>query len=115
MWAAPMLDGANDLNSHAAPTLVLPWLRTVDALNTHDEGFALAVAGGVTTSLILPGSANAVGGQAFVAKLRPTQERSPSSLLLEPPFGLDGIASEVDREGVPPRWRHMKFVALFYR
>ncbi|KAJ7273060.1 hypothetical protein C8J57DRAFT_1316535 [Mycena rebaudengoi] len=108
MWAAPMLDGANDLNSHAAPTLVLPWLRTVDALNTHDEGFALAVAGGVTTSLILPGSANAVGGQAFVAKLRPTQERSPSSLLLEPPFELDGTASEVDREGVPPRWRHMK-------
>lgn len=46
-----------------------------------------------------------LGGQAFVIKVRPTKERSSSSLLLEPPFGLNG--SDVDY-GLPPRWRHMK-------
>ncbi|KAJ7650653.1 hypothetical protein FB45DRAFT_888386 [Roridomyces roridus] len=101
--ASPQLDGADDANSIKG--LVLPWMRSVDAINTHDEGYALAVAGGVTTSLILPGSADAMGGQAFAIKLRPTEERSSSSLLLEPPFGLNG--SDIDYS-LPPRWRHMK-------
>jgi hypothetical protein len=30
-------------------------------LNTHDDAYPLSVAGGVTTALILPGSANAIG------------------------------------------------------
>ncbi|EMD37401.1 hypothetical protein CERSUDRAFT_83171 [Gelatoporia subvermispora B] len=101
--AAPALNGAEDGNSLKDP--ILPWLRALDGLNTHDDSYKLAVAGGVTTSLILPGSANAIGGQAFVIKLRPTKERSPTSLLLEPPFGLNG--SNVDSR-LPPRWRHMK-------
>ncbi|KAJ7510331.1 hypothetical protein B0H11DRAFT_1958549 [Mycena galericulata] len=101
--SAPALQGATDGNSFKG--LVLPWLRSLDGLNTHDEGFKLAAAGGITTSLILPGSADAMGGQAFVIKVRPTEERSSSSLLLEPPFGLNGSAVDFD---VPPRWRHMK-------
>ena len=47
------------------------------------------------------------GGQAFVMKLRPTAERSPTSMLLEPPFTLNG--SHVTN-GELPRWRHMKYV-----
>ncbi|KAJ6577348.1 carbohydrate esterase family 9 protein [Mycena capillaripes] len=101
--ASPALAGASDGNSFKG--LVLPWLRAVDSMNTHDDGFVLAVAGGITTSLILPGSADAMGGQGFVIKLRPTEERSSSALLLEPPYGLNG--SEVDYS-IPPRWRHMK-------
>ncbi|EGN99656.1 hypothetical protein SERLA73DRAFT_159873 [Serpula lacrymans var. lacrymans S7.3] len=101
--AAPALSGASDANSMKG--LTLPWLRSVDGLNTHDDSYAHSIAGGVTTSLILPGSADAIGGQAFTIKLRSTQERSSSSLLVEPPFGLNG--SDVDLE-VPPRWRHMK-------
>ncbi|KAI0949512.1 hypothetical protein AcW1_009102 [Taiwanofungus camphoratus] len=100
---SPELQGASDGNSFKG--LILPWLRSLDGLNTHDEGYALVAAGGVTTALILPGSANAIGGQAFVIKLRPTEERSPSSMLLEPPFGYNG--SEID-PSLPPRWRHMK-------
>lgn len=50
-----------------------------------------------------------LGGQAFVIKLRPTEERSPSSMLLEPPFGYNG--SEID-PSLPPRWRHMKYVSI---
>jgi hypothetical protein len=57
--SSPSLVGADDGNSLKGP--ILPWLRSIDGLNTHDASFELAAAGGVTTSLILPGSANAIG------------------------------------------------------
>lgn len=57
--SSPALKGAEDDNSFNGP--ILPWLRAVDSMNTHDEAFRLAASGGVTTSLILPGSANAIG------------------------------------------------------
>ncbi|TDL19418.1 carbohydrate esterase family 9 protein [Rickenella mellea] len=100
---SPGLNGAADGNSVKAP--VQPWLRSLDGLNTHDDAYKLAIAGGVTTSLILPGSADAMGGQAFVIKLRPTAERSPTSMLLEPPYNLN---SSKTVSNSPPRWRHMK-------
>ena len=53
------LAGARDVNSHKG--LVQPWLRSLDGLNTHDESYRLSVSGGVTTALIFPGSANAIG------------------------------------------------------
>ncbi|KAG0708992.1 hypothetical protein DFH29DRAFT_821582 [Suillus ampliporus] len=101
--SAPELNGADDTNSLKAP--ILPWLRSIDGLNTHDTSYELAMAGGVTTAQILPGSANNIGGQAFIMKLRPTAERSPSSMLLEPPYTLNG--SHFDHS-LTPRWRHMK-------
>lgn len=51
--------GASDGNSRKAP--ILPWLRSIDGLNTHDASYELAVAGGVTTVQVLPGSANNIG------------------------------------------------------
>lgn len=101
--SAPALSGADDTNSWKGP--VLPWLRSLDGLNTHDDAYRLSISGGVTTVNVLPGSANAIGGQAFVIKLRPTAERSPSSMLLEPPYTLNG--THVDPT-LPPRWRQMK-------
>lgn len=56
---SPVLDGAEDYNSLNGP--VVPWMRSLDGLNTHDDAFHLSISGGVTTSLILPGSANAIG------------------------------------------------------
>ncbi|KDQ09069.1 hypothetical protein BOTBODRAFT_165096 [Botryobasidium botryosum FD-172 SS1] len=99
----PNLRGAADTNSPKG--IAQPWIRSLDALNTHDDSYKLSVAGGVTTSLILPGSAGAIGGQAFAIKLRDTAEGSASSKLLEPPYTLGG--SHVD-PSVRPRWRHMK-------
>lgn len=81
--SAPALDGAADGNSLKGT--IQAWLRSIDGLNTHDESYALAVAGGVrihcdicsdafliilkvTTSLILPGSANAIGALSCVRK-----------------------------------------------
>ena len=57
--SSPALSGSNDLNSFHGP--ILPWLRSLDGLNTHDESYSLSIAGGVTTALILPGSANTIG------------------------------------------------------
>jgi len=57
--SSPELNGASyDDNSFKGP--VQPWLRSLDGLNTHDDSYALSIAGGVTTALILPGSANVV-------------------------------------------------------
>ncbi|VDB85240.1 unnamed protein product [Peniophora sp. CBMAI 1063] len=102
--SSPYLDGASGDDNSLKGT-IQPWLRSLDGLNTHDDSYPLSVAGGVTTALVLPGSANAIGGQAFRIKLRPTAERSPTSMLVEPPFGLNG--SDVDYY-TAPRWRLMK-------
>ncbi|KAL0072430.1 hypothetical protein AAF712_000193 [Marasmius tenuissimus] len=102
--AIPVLLGAKDYDSPKGT--IVPWMRTLDGLNTHDDSYALSVSGGVTTSLVLPGSANAIGGQAFVIKLRQTDELSPTSMLLEPPQNL-----HLNKSGTPLRytpWRHMK-------
>ena len=53
------LTGSDDTNSVKAP--ILPWLRSLDGLNTHDDSYELARSGGVTTAQILPGSANNIG------------------------------------------------------
>ncbi|KAG7093103.1 hypothetical protein E1B28_009389 [Marasmius oreades] len=93
-FSSPSLSGSSDTNSRKG--LAQPWLRSVDALNTHDEAYRLALAGGVTSAVVLPGSAGAIGGQAFPIKLRPTSEKSTSSMLLESPFDS------------PSHWRHLK-------
>ena len=40
---------------------MLPWLRSLDGLNTHDDAYKLTISGGVTTANVLPGSADAIG------------------------------------------------------
>lgn len=59
MAALPELSGAADSNSMKG--IVQPFLRTLDAINTHDEAYAFMIAGGVTSANILPGSADAIG------------------------------------------------------
>ena len=48
-------------------------------------------------------------GQAFMMKLRKTAERSPTSMIIEPPKDING--SYVDLSD-PPRWRYLKYVAI---
>jgi hypothetical protein len=103
VYSAPALSGASDGNSLHGP--ILPWLRSLDGLNTHDDAYRLSISGGITTALVLPGSANSIGGQAFPIKLRPTEARSATSMLLEPPHTINGSTVPA---GAHPRWRHMK-------
>ncbi|KAF7778394.1 hypothetical protein Agabi119p4_2739 [Agaricus bisporus var. burnettii] len=100
--SAPHLNGAADTNSRKAP--ILPWIRSIDGMNTHDQAFELTVSGGVSTAQILPGSAGNIGGQAFVIKLRPTDEKSTISKVVEPPETLIKSSDNVTHV----HWRHMK-------
>ncbi|KAL1952082.1 hypothetical protein VTO73DRAFT_1231 [Trametes versicolor] len=101
--SSPELDGADDTNSLKAP--VQPWLRALDGLNTHDDSYATSIAGGVTTSLILPGSANAIGGQGVIIKLRPPTDLSPTGMLLENPYETNRTVYD---PAVSFRYRQMK-------
>lgn len=47
-----------------------PQLRVIDGIDPLDRAIDLALSGGVTTSLVLPGSANVMGGEGAPIKLR---------------------------------------------
>jgi imidazolonepropionase-like amidohydrolase len=64
----PHVQANNDLSDSSNP--VQPGLRAIDAINPDDPGIRMAVAGGVTTANIMPGSGNAIGGQTLYVKLR---------------------------------------------
>ncbi|KAF8914186.1 carbohydrate esterase family 9 protein [Gymnopilus junonius] len=100
----PILAGTVDFNSTKGP--ILPYLRIADGLNTHDEAYELAMAGGVTSIQVLPGS-NAVAGQAFIVKLRKMKDRSATSMIVDPPYNLK-IPGSRGADGTSFRWRHMK-------
>ncbi|KAF7317119.1 Carbohydrate esterase family 9 protein [Mycena chlorophos] len=102
-FAVPALDGAMDGNSPKG--LILPWVRSLDGLNTHDDSYPTSIAGGITTALVLPGSGNSIGGQAFVIKPRKTAEKSSNAMLVEPPYNINQSFPVLNG---PPRWRHMK-------
>ncbi len=68
VYAWPGTEGNEDGNEATDP--LRPEVRAADSVNAEDPAFALARAGGVTTVMVLPGSANLIGGQAAVLKLR---------------------------------------------
>jgi len=56
----------DDVNEATSP--VTPQMMMMDAFDYQDKAIYRALAGGVTTSLLLHGSANMIGGQAIVIK-----------------------------------------------
>jgi imidazolonepropionase-like amidohydrolase len=56
----------DDVNEATSP--ITPHMMMKDAFNYDDKAIYRALAGGVTTSLLLHGSANMIGGQAIVIK-----------------------------------------------
>ncbi len=69
VYAMPNTTAHDDGNEATSP--VTPDVHTADAFWPQDPAIERAVAGGVTTFQILPGSANLVGGRAITLKLRP--------------------------------------------
>ncbi|MGH9603101.1 MAG: amidohydrolase, partial [Terriglobales bacterium] len=53
-----------DVNEATSP--IVPHMMMVDAFDYDDKAIYRALAGGVTTSMLLHGSANMIGGQAIV-------------------------------------------------
>ncbi|CEL60594.1 hypothetical protein RSOLAG1IB_03832 [Rhizoctonia solani AG-1 IB] len=104
--SVPSFKGSADDNSYKGP--IQPFLRSFDAINTHDEAFKLFRAGGVATALVLPGSGNNIGGQGFVIKLgKAAVRKGPSAMVLEPPSGLFIPRNQSEEDNLP-RWRHTK-------
>ncbi|KAI1773117.1 amidohydrolase [Hypoxylon cercidicola] len=62
----PGLDGNEDTNEMGSN--ITPYVRSIDGINVFDHQIQVIKSGGVTTSLILPGSSNNIGGEAFVIK-----------------------------------------------
>ncbi|KAI0409290.1 amidohydrolase [Xylaria palmicola] len=62
----PGLVGSDDTNELSAD--ITPYVRSIDGLDPNDHQIEVIKSGGVTTSLILPGSGNNIGGEAFVIK-----------------------------------------------
>lgn len=68
VYALPEVEAHADGNEWTDP--ITPHMRAIDAVHGGDPAVARAAAGGVTTVQVLPGSANVVGGQSAVLKLR---------------------------------------------
>ena len=56
----------NDADETTNP--IVPQVRAMDAINPRDEGFKMALAGGVTTAVTCPGNANPIGGTCAAIK-----------------------------------------------
>ena len=91
----PGLEGNDDTNEMSSN--ITPWVRSIDGVNPFDPQIQVIKSGGVTTSLVLPGSANNIGGEAFLFKLA-----------VGKPDGRREI-SATDMLADPERnWRYMK-------
>ncbi|KAI0891926.1 amidohydrolase [Annulohypoxylon nitens] len=62
----PGLNGNDDTNEMGSN--ITPYVRSIDGINVFDHQIQVIKSGGVTTSLILPGSSNNIGGEAYVIK-----------------------------------------------
>ncbi|KAG5985211.1 hypothetical protein E4U55_000456 [Claviceps digitariae] len=63
----PDLRGSDDTNEFSDN--ITPYVRSIDGLNVLDHQIQVIKSGGVTTSLVLPGSSNNIGGEAYLIKL----------------------------------------------
>lgn len=72
VYAAPSVIATQDGNEMTDPTT--PYVFSEHSFWPQDPAIEHAVAGGVTTAQILPGSGNVIGGRAVTMKLRPALE-----------------------------------------
>ncbi|MFO7563810.1 MAG: amidohydrolase [Enhygromyxa sp.] len=92
VYPSPGLNAHSDGNEMSAP--VTAHVRAEDGVWPQDPQLAHALAGGVTSAQILPGSANLIGGRSFTVKLRPGA-RSAADLRFEgAPAGLKMACGE---------------------
>jgi len=69
VYSWPGVEAHDDGNEATFP--ITPEVRAEDSFNAEDPAIPRAIAGGVTTVQSTPGSANLIGGETFVVKLRP--------------------------------------------
>jgi len=92
VYASPGLEAHSDGNEIVGPNTA--YVRAEDGFWPQDPQLGHALAGGVTSAQILPGSANLIGGRSFTIKLRPGP-RSAEDLRFEgAPAGLKMACGE---------------------
>ena len=109
--ARPLTAGIIDMHSHAGvdpqPSLqddtnelssdITPYVRSLDGFDPLDQQIQWIKSGGVTTSLVLPGSGNNIGGEAFVLKFATGKASGRKEISQE------DMLADPDRN-----WRYMK-------
>ena len=66
-WPASVsAEDSNEMNPATGP--LTPFVRSLDGMKPYDLATRIIASGGITTSLIIPGSANIMGGEGFVVK-----------------------------------------------
>lgn len=68
VWSRPGVPANSDGSEMSGP--VQPSVRAIDSFNPDDPGIRMALAGGVTTANVMPGSGNVIGGQTVYVKYR---------------------------------------------
>ena len=91
----PNLRGGQDENELSAD--ITPFVHIIDGFNPLDRQIQVIKSGGVTTSLVLPGSGNNMGGEAMVIKHAVGKEDGRSEIAPE------DMLADPDRN-----WRYMK-------
>ncbi|PNY27013.1 Uncharacterized protein TCAP_03059 [Tolypocladium capitatum] len=95
VYSLPALSGNEDGNEMSDN--ITPWARAIDGFYHFDPQIQVIKSGGVTTSLILPGSGNNIGGEGYLLKHA-----------VGKPDGRKEISAE-DMLADPGRsWRYMK-------
>jgi imidazolonepropionase-like amidohydrolase len=79
----------SDSNERSAP--VTAQVRALDAINPAETGFRDAIAGGVLTVNVNPGSANAIGGQTVAIRC---WGRTVEDMVLRSPSGMKSALGE---------------------
>lgn len=79
----------SDTNESTHP--LTPEMRAVDGINFWDIAFSDALAGGVTRSMVVPGSANVLGGQGVILK---HLAASPSQMIYKDRCGVKAAFGE---------------------
>lgn len=77
MGVYPWPGGSGNSDGNEATSPFTPRVWAEDSFDPEDPAIPRARAGGVTTIQVLPGSANLIGGQAVVLKLRPSRTVDP--------------------------------------
>ncbi|RUP48777.1 hypothetical protein BC936DRAFT_144004 [Jimgerdemannia flammicorona] len=96
LWSWPRYEGNADGNEFSSP--LTPYVRSLESFNPSDNAIRIAASGGVTTALVLPGSSNIMGGEAYAFKLRPVQTLSADDMLVQA-----GLTNKEES-----KWRWMK-------
>lgn len=93
-------------NEGSAP--IVPEVKVIDAMSTEDFNIYRALSGGVTTARVLHGSANPIGGQSAVIKMRWGMDDSKQLLVQGAPqsvkFALGENVTQKNFAGSVPRF-----------